>query len=175
MARTELELDPVDHITTDAIGKPGQRVFYIQGQQDDQVVTLLIEKVQVQSMATGVDQFLEELNTRFESLTPASQDYDESKMHILPPVDPLFRIGEMGLAYDSERDLACLVAHEIISEEASEEEAGIVRFWCTRSQLRAMCAWGSELVSRGRAICPQCGEPMDPEGHFCPKKNGHKH
>jgi uncharacterized repeat protein (TIGR03847 family) len=175
MAKIEIELDPVMHITTDAIGKPGQRVFYIQGRNDDEVVTLLIEKMQVQSMAAGVDQFLEELNSRFENLPPASKDFEESKMHIQPPVDPLFRIGEMGLSYDSERDLVCLVAHEITSDESSEEEPGVARFWCTRSQLRAMCAWGNELVSRGRQICPQCGEPMDPEGHFCPKKNGHKH
>ncbi len=175
MARIEIELDPVSHITTDAIGKPGQRVFYIQGRQGDQVVTLLVEKIQVQTMAIGVEHFLSELDNHFEGLPPASDEYDESLMRIQPPVDPLFRVGELGLAYDSERDLACLIAHEIVANDQPEEEAGEVRFWCTRSQLKAMVAWGSVVVSRGRAICPQCGEPMDPEGHFCPKKNGHKH
>jgi uncharacterized repeat protein (TIGR03847 family) len=175
MARIQIELDPVSHITTDAIGKPGQRVFYLQGRQGDQVVTLLIEKIQVQTMAIGVEHFLSELNNHFDGLSPASEEFDENQMHIHPPVDPLFRVGELGLAYDSERDLACLIAHEMLSEEQSEDEAGEVRFWCTRSQLRAMSAWGSVVVNRGRPICPQCGEPMDPEGHFCPKKNGHKH
>lgn len=175
MPRINMELDPVTHITTDAIGKPGQRVFYLQGIKGDEVVTLLVEKIQVQTMAVGVEHFLDELNSRYESLTPASQDYDESSMHIHPPVDPLFRVGELGLAYDAERDLACLIAHEILAEDQSESDAGEVRFWCTRSQLRAMTIWGVEVVNRGRATCPQCGEPMDPEGHFCPKKNGHKH
>ncbi|MGH8245184.1 MAG: DUF3090 family protein, partial [Gammaproteobacteria bacterium] len=55
------------------------------------------------------------------------------------------------------------------------ETAAVVRFWATRSQARAMARWGVEIVSRGRPICPQCGQPMEPEGHFCPKKNGHKH
>lgn len=175
MPRIQIELNPVTHITTDAIGKPGQRVFYLQGQNQDQVITLLVEKIQVQTMAVGVDHFLSELDKRFEGLPPASDTYDEIRMHIQPPVDPLFRVGELGLAYDSERDMACLIAHEILSGEQSEEEVGEVRFWCTRSQLKAMCAWGNEVAGRGRAICPQCGEPMDPEGHFCPKKNGHKH
>ena len=31
MPRSELDLNPVQHITSDAIGQPGQRVFYIQG------------------------------------------------------------------------------------------------------------------------------------------------
>jgi hypothetical protein len=30
MPRFEIDVDPCDHITADAIGKPGQRVFYIQ-------------------------------------------------------------------------------------------------------------------------------------------------
>lgn len=175
MAHIQIELDPVSHITTDAIGRPGQRVFYIQARQGDQVVTLLVEKFQVQTMAVGVEHFLSELDNRYKGLPPASDEYDENQMRIDPPVDPLFRVGELGLAYDSERDLACLIAREILAEDQPEDEAGEVRFWCTRSQLKAMCAWGSVVVSRGRAICPQCGEPMDPEGHFCPKKNGHKH
>lgn len=58
MARTEIDIDPVTRLTTDAIGKPGQRVFYLQGQDEQQKITLLIEKVQVQSLSIGVEQFL---------------------------------------------------------------------------------------------------------------------
>ncbi len=175
MPRSEIELNPVTHITTNSIGKPGQRVFYIQGWQDNRVVTILVEKVQVQTLAIGVEQFLKEIDERYTDLAPAAGDYDESLMHIQPPVDPMFRTGEIGLAYDPERDLACLIAHEILSDQVDEENAGEVRMWCTRSQLLAMSNWGLEVTKHGRPICPQCGEPMDPEGHFCPKKNGHKH
>ena len=175
MARIEIELDPVMRITTGAVGQPGQRVFYLQGQDDHQTVTLLIEKAQIQTLSVGVEQFFNELDQRLPDLTPVSAEYVEEAMQIEPPFDPLFRIGELGLAYDADRDLACLVANEILSEEVGEEDAGVVRFWCARSQLLALCAWGSELASRGRPLCPQCGEPMDPSGHFCPKKNGHKH
>ncbi len=175
MPRTEIELDPVTHITTDAIGKPGQRVFYIQGWQGERLVSLLVEKVQIQTLGIGVEQFLSELKERYPDLPPASAEYDESKMHIIPPVDPLFRVGELGLAYDSDRDMVCLIAHEVISDDESDEEVSVVRFWCTRSQLLSMSSWGLVVASRGRPICPQCGEPMEPEGHFCPKKNGHKH
>jgi len=175
MARTEIEIDPVTFLTTDAIGQPGQRVFYLQGRDASQKITLLVEKMQLQSLAIGVEQFYKELNERFPGLEPPSSVYNEDDMHIETPVDPLFRVGEIGLAYDSDRDLACLVANEIVTEENSEEEGSIVRFWCTRSQLLALCTWANDLASRGRPLCPQCGEPMDPSGHFCPKKNGHKH
>lgn len=175
MPKTELELKPIDRLTTDAIGKPGERVFYIQAASQGQVITLIVEKLQVQSLAMGVEQFLSELSQKFPDLPEASPNYVESDMRIQPPVDPLFRVGEFGLGYDNEEDLMVLVAREIIVEGQEAEDAGSVRMWCSRAQLRSMCQWGVELANRGRPICPQCGEPMDPEGHFCPKKNGHKH
>ncbi len=175
MASQEIDLRPITHIMTDAIGPPGKRVFYIQGWQGDRTVTLIVEKIQIQSMGVGVEQFLEEVHERFPDLSEASAEYQEDKMHINPPVDPLFRVGEIGLAYDSDNDLVILVARELLSEEQDPEEGRVVRFWCSRSQIRAMSRWGMELASRGRPICPQCGEPMDPEGHFCPKRNGHIH
>ncbi|HEX2980319.1 MAG TPA: DUF3090 domain-containing protein [Anaerolineaceae bacterium] len=175
MPRFEIDLNPVTHITTDAIGQPGERVFYLQGTQDLRTITLLVEKVQIQSLAAGVEQFLLEVSQKFPDLAEASVDYMEERMRIQPPVEPLFRVGEMGLGYDSDLDLMVLVARELVAEGEDAENAGVVRFWCTRSQLRSMIHWGIEVANRGRPICPQCGEPMEPEGHFCPKKNGHKH
>lgn len=174
MPRFEIDLKPVAQLTTDAIGKPGERVFYIQGVNEEQVVTLIVEKIQIQSLAVGVEQFLSEISQKYPDLPDAGSDFVETRMHIIPPVDPLFRVGELGLGYDADSDLMVLVAREAQVEGDEAEQAGVVRFWCTRSQLRSMCHWGVEIASRGRPICPQCGEPMEPEGHFCPKKNGHK-
>ena len=174
MSEDEIDLQPVTHITTDALGPPGKRVFYIQGWQEQRSISLIVEKIQIQSLAVGFEQFLAEIYEKFPEMAEASADYEEDQMRIHPPVDPVFRVGELGLGYDAENDQVVLVAREIVNEEDDEGEARVVRFWCTRSQLRAMCRWGMEVASRGRPRCPQCGEPMDPEGHFCPKKNGHK-
>jgi uncharacterized repeat protein (TIGR03847 family) len=176
MPRIDIDLNPVEHLTTDAIGPAGKRVFYIQGWHGDQTITLIVEKFQIQSLAVGAEQFLAEINEKFPDIPEAIGDYEDEKMHIHPPVDPLFRVGDLGLGYDQENDLVVLVAREILNEGQEREEAGVVRFWCTRSQLRAMCLWGIEIASRGRPLCPQCGEPMESEEeHFCPKKNGHLH
>lgn len=174
MPRVEIDLHPVTHIMTDAIGPPGKRVFYLQGWEGDRTITLIVEKIQIQSLGVGLEQFLAELKEKFPDLPEASADYSEDKMRINPPVDPLFRVGEIGLGYDADNDLVVLVARELVAEEQEPEEAGVVRFWCTRSQIRSMAHWGMEIASRGRPTCPQCGEPIDPEGHFCPKKNGHQ-
>jgi uncharacterized repeat protein (TIGR03847 family) len=177
MPRFELDLNPVHHLTADAIGQPGQRVFYIQGWREDdpQPVSIIIEKIQLQSLTVGLNQMLDEIARQKPDLSPALPDYEEEKMHITPPVDPIFRAGEMGLGYDADNDMIVVLAREIVAEGEDQEQAAVVRFWCTRTQARQLAAWGSEVASRGRPICPQCGQPMEPEGHFCPKKNGHKH
>ena len=171
MPRFEIDVDPCDHITADAIGKPGQRVFYIQAYQDQRTITIIIEKAQLHSLAIGVEQFLAQINEQNPNLTEASGDYVEEVMRI----DPLFRVGEIGLGYDKERDLIVLFAKEILTEEDDPETAAVVRFWATRTQVKMLSRWGMEVITRGRPICPQCGQPEEPEGHFCPKKNGHFH
>lgn len=175
MSPKEFDLRPVTHITTDAIGQPGKRVFYIQGWQGERTVTVIVEKIQIQSLAVGLEQFLAEIDEKFPGLSDSSADYMEEQMRILPPVDPLFRVGELGLGYDTENDWVVLVTRELLPEDQDSKDANVVRFWCTRSQARAMCHWGMEIANRGRPICPQCGKPEEPEGHLCLKKNGHKH
>lgn len=175
MSPQEIDLQPVDHITTDAIGPPGKRVFYLQGWQGNRSITLIVEKFQIQSLAVGVEQFLAEIAQKYPELPDASAEYREDNMHIHPPVDPQFRVGELGLGYDADNDMVVLIARQVVPEEGSEEDVDVVRYWCTRDQIRAMSQWGLEVAERGRPICPQCGQPMEPEGHFCPKRNGHKH
>jgi uncharacterized repeat protein (TIGR03847 family) len=174
MARIEIDMESVQHITTDAIGKPGSRVFFIQARDAERVVTLLVEKIQVQTLAAGIAQFLDEVATRFPHLEVETDDYQEEAMRIQPPVDPLFRMGEIGLAYEEEHDRVVLLAREILTEGADPNEVGVVRFWCSRSQIATFGKWAVEVVNRGRPICPYCNEPMEPD-HLCPKKNGHKH
>lgn len=169
------ELRPVDHITTDAIGPPGKRVFYLQASRGEQQVTLIVEKAQVQSLAVGVEEFLDDLHERQPDIITADPDYIEAEMKLRKPIDPAFRVGQLGIGYDEEGDMMVLVAREIELETSQLEERSVARFWCTRSQMRSMCAWGLEVASRGRPICGNCGQPIDPEGHFCPKRNGHKH
>lgn len=170
----EIDLNPVSHITTGAIGPPGKRVFYLQARKGDELVTLIVEKQQVQSLAVGVEEFLHELRERFPDLPEATMEYDASEMELAKPIDPRFRVGQIGLGYDDSTDMLVLVAREIQAEGEAESDASVARFWCTRSQIRKLIHWGLEVASRGRPICGNCGEPIDPTGHFCPKRNGHK-
>jgi uncharacterized repeat protein (TIGR03847 family) len=174
MPGQELDLNPVSRITTGAIGPPGQRVFYLQARDETTLITLVVEKMQIQSLAVGLEQFLLELAQQYPDLPEAGGEYDESEMELEQPIDPAFRVGQLGLGFDRPTDRIVVVAHEIVAEDQDPEQASVVRLWCTRTQLRALGRWGLELSGRGRPICGNCGEPIDPQGHFCPRSNGHK-
>lgn len=176
MPKSEIELNPVGHITADAIGQPGQRVFYLQGWDENNTrsITLIIEKIQLQGLFLGITQLLSKVTPQNPEQSLPPIDYLPNRMRISPPVDPLFRVGELGIQLGREDDILIITAKEILFEGQDPEAASVVRFGCSRSQAQQLAAWSQEVINRGRPICPQCGEPMDPEGHFCPKKNGHK-
>jgi uncharacterized repeat protein (TIGR03847 family) len=175
MSPVVFELNPVDRITAGALGPPGKRVFYLQARKGEQLVTLVVEKQQVQALAIGVEQLLGDLQQKFPNLPEASGEVAAAPMELEQPIDPAFRVGQLGVGYDEVNDLLVVVAREIQEEGADVEAATTARFWGSREQIRAACRWGLEIASRGRPICGNCGEPIDPEGHFCPKRNGRKH
>jgi len=53
-------------------------------------------------------------------------------------------------------------------------DPGQVRLWVTRGQAYALARRGEREVAAGRPTCRMCGEPLEPEGHFCPRSNGHR-
>lgn len=161
------DLNPVTHITVGAIGAPGKRTFYLQGRQGMTIVTLATEKEQVSALAKGIDDLLDRLG-----LGSKSALVNQLEMEFSQPVEPLFRIGQLGLGYDADQKLVVLVAYEL-PEDENAEMVNVVRFWATAEQMRAVARHGAGVVAGGRPICVLCGRPIDPEGHFCPKRNGH--
>ena len=163
------DMNPVTHITVGAVGKPGKRTFYLQGRQGAKVVTLRAEKEQVSALSQGIDQLLERLGQTSQAKTV---QVTAMEMELSQPIEPVFRIGQLGLGYEAERGLLVLVAYEL-PEEENPETVNVVRFWATPEQMRALARHAAGIVAGGRPICVLCGRPIDPEGHFCPKRNGH--
>jgi uncharacterized repeat protein (TIGR03847 family) len=174
MPEQDIEIKPVDWVSSVAIGKPGERTFFIQARGSGQKVSLLLEKIQLQSLVQGIDDFLGEIKEKYADLETPDIHYDASSMVVEPPVDPLYRVGEVGLAYAEDEDLSIILLKEILTTQEGQDDLRVVRLWVSRSQLAVFADYAKTVINSGRLICPQCGEPMDPFGHLCPKKNGHK-
>ena len=113
MAGMELDFFPTTVLRVDAIGKPGERVFYIQGGDNERMVTLVLEKFQLQALVVGVEQLLAELDTRFPALAQSEGDYSEEQMRITGAYDTFFRVGEINLGYDAPADKVALTLESI--------------------------------------------------------------
>jgi len=142
-------------------------MFFIQGQQGSIIVTLTSEKEQVMALSRGIDEILERLGVGGQVLQAT-----EEEMELVEPIDPVFRIGQLGLGYDPASKLLVLVAYEL-PEEENPATVKVVRFWATAGQMRKLARHAAVVVAAGRPLCVLCGRPIDPEGHFCPKRNGH--
>ena len=160
MPNMEIELNPVDFITVGTVGPKGRRVFHLQAGKHDQVVTLIIEKEQAWALSEAIGELIEDLDSRYPNALdePTAAQVSKIGMDLREPIDPIFRIAQMGLGYDEERNLIVLVAQElVVLEEEEDEESdpdltqpGIVRMWCSRAQMRMLSQRAQDSVQSGR-------------------------
>jgi len=170
MAEFTYDFDDVTHITVGAVGAPGQRTFYIQARQGKRLLSLIAEKEQIRALASAVERLLDELAERNPGMA-ITDDLTIADMSLQEPLEAEFRIAQMGLGYDADRDMVVLVMQGMI--EDLEEDMVLIRFSATRVQMRSLSIHAEHVIAGGRPICGNCGRPMDPDGHFCPERNGH--
>ena len=89
----------------------------------------------------------------------------------------------MSLAWDGDTDrvvIECFEAGETAGEEEdlpdTDEEAsgGVLRVSVSGAAARAFAKRALAVVKAGRPPCPFCANPLDPEGHICPRANGYR-
>lgn len=159
---------PATIMRLNAIGAPGERTFFLQGGDADKLVTLLIEKVQVQMIAVGAIRILNQIEGEQPGIEKSNSNFEEAEMQLALPIDPLFRVEEVALGYDADKDLLLLQ----VAEEGTEESRQQVMFWTTREKMRGLSLWALELAGRGRPEPPLQEKPSG--NGFRHGNNGHK-
>jgi len=171
MSRNIADYNPVSRIAIDAVGPPGQRVFLLQASQGSSMITLKLEKEQARALAASITELLEDLDEKYPRTQSKLEEPLSSDLMLQEPMEPTFVVGQIGLGYERGQDMVVLVVQEIQTDE--QQDLATARFWATRPQMEALSDHTLEVVEQGRPICPLCNSPMDPEGHFCPRSNGH--
>ena len=103
------------------------------------------------------------------------------------PITEEFRVGTMTIAWDPSIDRVVIELFSNVDvEEGDDEEAEaaeeseainadevfVVKI--TAAYARDFVARANALVSAGRPPCPFCLQPLDPQGHICPRANGYR-
>jgi uncharacterized repeat protein (TIGR03847 family) len=175
---SELELTP-DIFTTDYVGQPGDRAFYVQARGSFGVHAYEIEKQQVGALADKLRELLVMVDAS-DTVLKADPARDPA-LALETPVEVDWRVGTIGLAYEESSDTVVVLLQPIESEASSLEdsleettETEGHRLLLRRDQVRAFVLHATTIVSEGRPTCQLCGLPIDPEGHQCPANNGHR-
>jgi uncharacterized repeat protein (TIGR03847 family) len=207
--------DPPDRFVAGTIGEPGSRTFFLQARRSGQVVSVVLEKVQVAVLAERLGVLLDELEAR--GITTAGEPVaDEQPLD--EPINETFRATTLTLGWDGDAErilvearaeaddddeddddedeadedddedepvidlstvegLAGTPAGELLAAfEAADDDAegpDTLRVRLTAEGARTFVNRAIEVVAAGRLPCPLCGQPLDPQGHICPRRNGH--
>ena len=182
MARAIHVFRTPDRFVAGTVGQPGNRTFYLQAAHDKRVISVMLEKQQVAVLAERIDALLAEINRRFGTPIPPDTGEVTDLRPLAMPVDVEFRVGTMGLGWDSE---AQTIVVELLAVSDAEFDASVVlddaeegpdavRVFLTPESAREFAARSNRVISAGRPPCPLCEEPLDPEGHICVRTNGYR-
>ncbi len=184
--------DPPERFIAGTVGEPGQRTFFLQARSGTRVVSVALEKQQVEILGERIDELLDELlgsggvATVIPAITPVDL-VDNAPLEL--PIDEQFRAGTITLSWDVEDERVVVEVFPVVEidepieaaedelvdlpiEEPEPEELFVVRL--TPVLARVFASRAASVVQAGRPSCQFCGGPVDPSGHLCPRANGYR-
>ncbi len=167
-----------DRFLAGTVGQPGEREFYLQAVDGSRVVSVACEKQQVAVLADKLGSLIGEVVRRFGEKAPA---IDPTEPALETPVDAEFRVGTMGLAWDGEGsrivvELLAITDADVTEDSVlddSEDGPDALRVFLSLDEAQSFAAQAERIISAGRPPCPLCSNPLNPEGHICPRLNGY--
>lgn len=191
MPRQLFDYDPPERFVAGTVGQPGSRTFFLQARGGKRLTSVVLEKQQMSVLAERVDELLDEVVRRsggaapVPALTPADAEDNDP---LDTPIEEEFRVGAMSLAWDGETErvvIECYAEGTPIDEDENAEDAAgtdtgqeadgaVLRVSISGVTARAFAKRALAVVAAGRPPCPFCSNPLDPQGHICPRANGYR-
>ena len=165
-SRAQYKFGALSRVEAEAIGVPGQRTFRLVLESGAASATLWLEKEQLSQLALHLQEIISSLSSGSEASHREAPEPQWSEG--ITNLD--FKIGKLALGHDSHSNCFLLLAHDI---EEPEESVANLSFWLTLSQGEELAKEALKVCAAGRPRCYLCGQPINPEGHMCPRSNGH--
>ena len=185
MAARVLLFDPAERFVVGTVGQPGDRTFFIQAEAGSRLISVSLDKSQVQALADRLVIMLREIKQSNPLFTLTKIAKDDGPLST--PIEEEFRVGVIGIAFDdntekiqidlqsftedseeSESDL------EFIDVDDLSDDQDVLRVIITPGQAEQFSKRAHIVINAGRTPCPFCGFPIDPRGHLCPRANGYR-
>ena len=170
-------------------GDPGLRTFRVDAHSGSAISSVWMEKEQL--LQLGV--YLRDMVGR---LSKEDRDKESDLREDVWSGGELnidFKAGQMLLSYDKDSNAFYLQAYERENIELPEgdfpqgsegsdpqsddtnegPETESVGYWITTAQAIVLSEESLKICAAGRPTCFLCGQPINPDGHACPRANGH--
>lgn len=180
MTRIVHLFDNPERFVVGTVGQPGERTFFLQAKQANRLVSVALEKQQVNLLADRMTELLDQVskleNLQITNQAPADLEPLDN------PIEEEMRVGTIALGWNSITAQVVVEAHAVTEfiddvpelEEDSDEGPDVLRVRMSGSYARSFCLRAKAVVAAGRPNCPLCDNPLDPRGHICPRANGYK-
>lgn len=160
-----------DRCVAGTIGEPGERAFFIQARSNARVISVALEKAQVQAIGNRIELIIAEVRKSNPFLSVATLPTDDAPLET--PVDEEFQVGAISLAWSELEQLITFELYELEDDE-QDGEGQVLEINFSVGMALAFAQRSKALVNAGRLPCPFCGIPIDPRGHLCPRANGYR-
>ncbi|MDP6145395.1 MAG: DUF3090 family protein [Acidimicrobiales bacterium] len=150
----------LQHFTTGTTGPSGQRVFFLQFGNPDDLATLQLEKIQVHALAEFLDQLIEDVG-------PINPEDIPLALELVEPVTPDWVVSSIGVAFEKDKSEFVVVAEEL----SDDNEAAMAQLHLTPGQVKAFIAKANDVIRAGRPPCEICGDPINYADGWCPCSN----
>jgi uncharacterized repeat protein (TIGR03847 family) len=196
MSRRIYDYGLPDRFVAGTVGQPGNRTFFLQARRGSSLVSVVLEKVQVAVLAERLTLLLAEVARLGVSVPEALTPADDDTAPLDEPLVEAFRVGTMTLGWNGDSDEIVVEARARVEIDEDDEEGDegndeddeeleiadddpdgpdLVRVRLTPTRARAFAERALRVIAAGRPPCPLCGQPLDPTGHLCPRRNGYVH
>ena len=156
-------------------GEPGNRTFKLDANSGAASCSIWMEKEQLLQLGVYLRDMVGRLSQ--EERDKGSDLREEAWSGGDLAVD--FKAGQMLLSYDQDSNAFYLQAYEREVEEEETQsgdydpEIQSVGCWITITQASVLGEESLKICAAGRPTCFLCGQPINPDGHACPRANGH--
>jgi uncharacterized repeat protein (TIGR03847 family) len=150
--------DTPDRIMVGTLGEVGQRLFLLQARQGRRLVIVKCEKLQLVALVEWLARVLDDLGR------PGHLPDD---LALEPEYEVDLVAGDITVALNE-------AEHSVSVSIVSLEEDDTLELTLSAEWAGALAIAITRLVEAGRPLCPLCGGPLDPQGHDCPRTNGHR-
>ncbi len=163
-------LGALSNIDAETFGEPGRRTFRLVLKAGAANISVWLEKEQLFQLGVSLQEAVRRLSDeqRAGPSSPAGPEWSGEELSLE------FKAQQMMLKYETSGNAYYLEAHEGDDEEREQDREGTsVSCGISVSQSVSLAEQALKICAAGRPPCFLCGLPIDPEGHICPRANGH--